>query len=123
MPVRYSTASRRVFDGIVPVLVHTPPSIRSRSMTATVLPSLAAAMAAFCPPGPEPMTTRSYSRVDGCMCVSSTARGDVLPVELISKVSIDAGGCYSDERDCGGEVSRVGHRAGDQSHTDRSSGG
>src|SRR5258708_19135978 len=69
MPVRYSTASRNVFDGIVPVLVHTPPSIRSCSITATDLPSLAAAMAAFCPPGPEPMTTRSYSRMDRCMCL------------------------------------------------------
>jgi hypothetical protein len=42
------------------------------------------------------MTTRSYSRMDGCMCDSSTARGDVLRVELIGKVSIDAGGCYGD---------------------------
>src|ERR1700758_4864101 len=67
MPVRYSTASRSVFDGIVPVLVQTPPSIRSCSISATDLPSLAAAMAAFCPPGPEPMTTRSYSLMDGCI--------------------------------------------------------
>src|ERR1700730_5046029 len=49
---------------MVPVLVHTPPSIRSRSMTATVLPSLAAARAAFCPPGPEPMTIMSYSSIE-----------------------------------------------------------
>src|ERR1700757_3916495 len=61
MPVRYTTASRSVFDGIVPVLTHTPPNIRPRSTTATDLPSFAAAIAAFCPPGPEPMTTRSYS--------------------------------------------------------------
>src|ERR1700722_9875947 len=108
---------------MVPVWVHTPPSVPSCSMTATVLPSLAAAMAAFCPPGPEPMTTRSYSRMDGCMCDSFTARGDVLPVELICKVSIDVGGRHNDQSDCGGEFSRVGHRAGDQSHTDRSSGG
>jgi hypothetical protein len=61
MPVRYTTASRSVFEGMVPVLTHTPPSMSPRSMTATLLPSLAAAMAAFCPPGPDPMTTRSYS--------------------------------------------------------------
>src|ERR1700757_3533628 len=70
MPVRYSTASRSVFDGIVPVLVHTPPSIWLCSISATDLPSLAAAMAAFCPPGPEPMTTRSYSLMDGCIFYS-----------------------------------------------------
>src|ERR1700746_2985671 len=52
---------------MVPVLTHTPPSISRCSMIATDLPSLAAAIAAFCPPGPEPMTTRSYSRMDGCI--------------------------------------------------------
>src|SRR3954469_5588171 len=46
---------------MVPVFTQTPPSIRPRSTTATVLPSFAAAIAAFWPPGPEPMTTRSYS--------------------------------------------------------------
>src|ERR1700678_2411112 len=49
-----------LFDGIVPVLTHTPPTW-PRSITATDLPNLAAATAAFCTPGPEPMTTRSYS--------------------------------------------------------------
>ena len=49
---------------MVPVFTQTPPSIRPRSMTATDLPSFAAAMAAFCPPGPEPMTTRSYSSME-----------------------------------------------------------
>ena len=58
-PVRYSTASRRVFDGIVPVLTQTPPIMVRRSATATRFPSLAAAIAAFCPPGPEPITSRS----------------------------------------------------------------
>src|ERR1700757_3538754 len=52
-----------LFDGMVPVLTHTPPSIPPRSITATFLPSSAAATAAFCPPGPEPMTTRSYSLI------------------------------------------------------------
>src|ERR1700682_6790193 len=85
MPVRYTTASRSVLDGIVPVLMQTPPSIRPRSTTATVLPSLAAAIAAFCPPGPEPMTTRSYSCIEpmdrdvrrfgqSCMLTTSIAR-------------------------------------------------
>ena len=58
-PVRYSTASRSVFDGMVPVLTQTPPIMSRRSATATRLPSFAAAIAAFCPPGPEPITSRS----------------------------------------------------------------
>jgi hypothetical protein len=53
------TASRRVFDGIVPVLMHTPPTMCRRSTTAERRPSLAAAIAAFCPPGPDPRTSRS----------------------------------------------------------------
>src|SRR5262245_24650521 len=40
-----------------------PPSSLLRSTTATCLPSLAAAIAAFCPAGPLPMTTTSYSRM------------------------------------------------------------
>ena len=52
-------ASRSVLDGIVPVLTHTPPSMSGRSTTATRRSSFAAAMAAFCPPGPEPITRRS----------------------------------------------------------------
>ena len=59
-------------------------------MTATVLPSLAAAMAAFCPPVPEPMTTRSYSRVEGCMCISFTAPADVLRAWLIRELGSGA---------------------------------
>jgi hypothetical protein len=59
MPVRYSTASRSVFDGMVPVWMHTPPIMLRRSISATDAPSFAAAMAAFCPPGPEPSTSRS----------------------------------------------------------------
>src|ERR1700759_5700179 len=46
-------ASRRVLDGMVPVCRQTPPIISGRSTTATRLPSLAAAIAAFCPPGPR----------------------------------------------------------------------
>ncbi len=57
MPVRKTTASRSVFDGIVPVFVQTPPSVSRRSITATRRPSLAAWMAARWPPGPEPMTS------------------------------------------------------------------
>jgi hypothetical protein len=91
-------------------------------MAATVLPSLAAAMAAFCPPGPEPMTTRSYSRIDGCMCVSLTAPADILRVELIREL----GGGVAVRRVANlVAVARVpiGHRAGDQSQTDWSVGG
>jgi hypothetical protein len=46
-------------DGIVPVWMQTPPTASVRSTIATRLPSFAAASAAFCPAGPEPMTTRS----------------------------------------------------------------
>ena len=53
------TASRIVFDGTVPVLMQTPPTMSRRSTTAARLPSFAAAMAAFWPAGPEPMTRRS----------------------------------------------------------------
>ena len=59
MPVRYMTASRRVLLGMVPVFVETPPIMFRRSMMATLWPSFAAAIAAFCPPGPVPTTTRS----------------------------------------------------------------
>jgi hypothetical protein len=38
--------------------------MRPRSMIATDFPSLAEAMAAFWPPGPEPMTTMSYSCIE-----------------------------------------------------------
>ena len=49
-----------VFEGMVPVLMHTPPTTERASTTATRLPILAAATAARCPAGPEPMTIRSY---------------------------------------------------------------
>src|ERR1700690_441080 len=53
-----------VLLGIVPVLMHTPPIMVCFSTTATRFPALASWMAARCPPGPEPITTRSY----GCIC-------------------------------------------------------
>src|SRR5712692_10381725 len=49
-----------VLLGMVPVFMHAPPITSFFSMTAACLPSLAAWKAARCPPGPEPMTTRSY---------------------------------------------------------------
>ena len=58
-PVRYSTASRSVLDGMVPVLMQTPPTMSQRSTMAARRPSLAAAMAAFWPAGPDPMTIMS----------------------------------------------------------------
>ena len=54
-------ASRRVLDGIVPVFRHTPPIMSLRSTIATRRSSLAAAIAAFWPPGPEPITRTSKS--------------------------------------------------------------
>src|SRR5713101_3291022 len=60
MPERCSAASRMVLLGMVPVLMQAPPITSFFSMTAARLPSLAAWKPARCPPGPEPMTTRSY---------------------------------------------------------------
>src|SRR4051812_19717965 len=54
-------AWRSVFDGIVPVWIDTPPTRSRRSTTATRLPSFAPCTAARCPPGPEPITSRSRS--------------------------------------------------------------
>ena len=51
--------SRMVLDGIVPVFRHTPPIMFLRSTIATCRSSLAAAIAAFWPPGPEPITSTS----------------------------------------------------------------
>src|ERR1700722_8565444 len=50
-----------VLDGMVPVLTQTPPSMLGRSTIATRRSSFAAAMAAFWPPGPDPITRRSKS--------------------------------------------------------------
>ncbi len=52
-------ASRSVFEGMVPVRTQTPPTPVVRSIMATRLPSLAAWMAARCPPGPDPIAIRS----------------------------------------------------------------
>jgi hypothetical protein len=49
-----------VFEGMVPVLMHTPPTTARDSTTATRFFILEAATAARCPEGPEPMTIRSY---------------------------------------------------------------
>src|ERR1700752_1757004 len=75
-----------LFDGMVPVLTHTPPSIPLRSISATFLPSLAEATAAFCPPGPEPMTTRSYSIIRITRIAAATIQrhaGGGLPMCLL----------------------------------------
>src|SRR5580692_4095527 len=49
-----------VLEGMVPVLMHTPPTTSRPSTTATRLPILEAATAALWPAGPEPIMTRSY---------------------------------------------------------------
>src|SRR5215475_13150108 len=56
-----------VLLGIVPVLKHTPPTMVCFSTTATAFPIFAAWMAARCPPGPEPITTRSNGRIRGIL--------------------------------------------------------
>jgi len=58
-PVRLSTVSRSVLDGMVPVCTETPPTRLPRSTTSTFLLSLAAWIAPRLPAGPEPMTIRS----------------------------------------------------------------
>jgi len=45
------------------VLRHTPPIMSLRSMIPTRRPSFAAAIAAFCPPGPDPITKTSKSYI------------------------------------------------------------
>src|SRR6185437_11335990 len=49
-----------VFEGMVPVLMQTPPTTERASTTATRFFILEAATAARCPEGPEPITVRSY---------------------------------------------------------------
>src|SRR5271155_4450929 len=45
-----------VLLGMVPVLMHTPPTHTACSTSATCLPDFAACIAARCPAGPEPIT-------------------------------------------------------------------
>src|ERR1700743_1336250 len=49
-----------VFDGIVPVFTHTPPTTERASITTTRFFIFEAATAARWPLGPEPMIARSY---------------------------------------------------------------
>jgi hypothetical protein len=51
---------RLVLEGMVPVLMQTPPTTERDSTTATRFFILEAATAARWPDGPEPMTMRSY---------------------------------------------------------------
>src|SRR5580658_2214429 len=71
-----------VLEGMVPVLMHTPPTTERASTTATRLFILDAATAARWPAGPEPMTTRSYLRALMRVCLPtvvfpSSGRGAV----------------------------------------------
>src|SRR5271157_740714 len=70
-PERCSTASRIVLLGIVPVLIHVPPTMARCSITATWRPNFAPWMAARWPAGPEPMTIKSYF----CMCTGARPSG------------------------------------------------
>src|SRR5580698_7361919 len=49
-----------VLEGMVPVLMQTPPTTERDSTIATLFFSLEAATAARCPEGPEPTIIRSY---------------------------------------------------------------
>src|SRR5262245_24562167 len=62
MSTRRWIAWRSVFEGMVAVWVHAPPTARF-STTHTCLPSLAHFMAAPSPPGPVPITTTSNERM------------------------------------------------------------
>src|SRR5215472_1683177 len=59
---------------MVPVLRHTPPSMSGRSTIATRRSSLAAAIAAFWPPGPEPITSTSKSYTMSSLTSATTLR-------------------------------------------------
>src|SRR5947199_2396988 len=48
---------------MVPVLMQTPPITSRRSIRATRFPVFAPWIAALCPAGPEPITTKSYSDI------------------------------------------------------------
>src|ERR1700722_2112715 len=66
-----------VFEGMVPVLTHTPPTTERASTTATRFFILEAATAARCPEGPEPITVRSYltALIGECLSSSDAAHG------------------------------------------------
>src|SRR4051812_48984944 len=70
---------------MVPVLMHTPPIMSRRSTTAAFLPSFAAAMAAFCPPGPDPSTrtSKSYMAVSVPQGPAKVSGSDRLVTELV----------------------------------------
>lgn len=63
------TASRKVLEGMVPVLTQTPPSMPGLSTTATFLPLLLDEMAQFRAAGPVPMIKRSKSYLTGLVVV------------------------------------------------------
>ena len=50
----------KVFDGIQPLLRHTPPRLESFSISVTSFPKSAALKAAAYPPGPAPMITTLF---------------------------------------------------------------
>src|SRR5271163_3584427 len=54
-----------VLLGMVPVLMHTPPTSSRLSTSATRLPRFTATTADRCPEGPEPITNKSYSFIAG----------------------------------------------------------
>ena len=56
-----SLACNKALDGIQPTLRQVPPRVSRISMQAVFMPSCAARMAATYPPGPPPMTTKSYA--------------------------------------------------------------
>ena len=94
----FSTASRSAFEGIVPVLIATPPTGSVCSTTHTRLPSLAAWIALFCPPGPLPMTHRSKCRMAGIQPQWATEEHRAVRRELCGPLWLK-GAC---DRRCGG---------------------
>src|ERR1700724_3295125 len=58
-----------VLLGMVPVLMHTPPTALCFSTNATRFPAFTAWIAARCPPGPEPITISSYGCIYGVLFV------------------------------------------------------
>jgi hypothetical protein len=71
-----------VLLGMVPLRMDPPRTSAWRSTTATCLSSVAAAMAARCPVGPLPITTRSYSCIAVCHDLATAGTAVLTLAEL-----------------------------------------
>src|ERR1700722_4951280 len=112
-----------VLLGIVPVLMHTPPTAACFSTIATRFPAFAPWMAARWPPGPDPTTIRSYGcirRVQRAFLFGGTYRrghhrvgsiNDTLVSECGNVLGIGIAAGQGDKMFLCGESAAVRHRA------------